>query len=113
MWHPNPHSDESEFRGGVETDFGEILLSHLKYITRVGKEDVAALAVDGHELVFAFFESLESLLIVAFYPACLMERYWLPAALGAILVQQAILYYLELELSHRSYTLAAVELVDK
>ncbi len=41
----------------VKLDFREICLCHLKHIVRVGKEDIASLAVNGHELMFAFFES--------------------------------------------------------
>ena len=39
--------------------------------------------------------------------------YRFPAALGVILVLQAVLDYLELQLSHRTDNLAVVELVDE
>ena len=102
-----------ELGGEVELDFGEIGLGHLQHIARVGHEDVAPVAVDTHELVLAFLEGLEGLGVVAFDPAGLVEADGLPAALGAILVEQSVLNDLELQLPHGADDLAAVELADE
>ena len=75
-----------EFAGEVEADFGEVALCHLEHIARVGKENVASLAVESHKLVLAALEGFECLGIVALYPACLVEVNGFPAALCAILM---------------------------
>ena len=43
----------------MEAYGGEVVLCHLKDIVGIGEEDVAAFAIGGHVLVFAFFECLE------------------------------------------------------
>ncbi len=97
----------------MELDRWEIVLGHLQHIVGIGKENVASLPVKSHELMFAFLEGCESLGIVAFNPACLIERKGLPAALCAIFVEKSILDYLELQLSYGSYNLTAVELIGE
>ncbi len=54
----------------VEADFGEVGLGHLEDIVAVCEEDVAAVFVFCHELVFALFEGLECYRVVAFNPTC-------------------------------------------
>lgn len=53
------HSQKSEFTGEMESDFREVILSHCEYKLRIGHEDVAAFAVESHELVFALLECFE------------------------------------------------------
>ena len=62
-----------EFAREVEADLGEVVLGHLEDVVGVGEEYVAPFAVGGHELVFAFFEGFEGLLVVAFNPAGFVE----------------------------------------
>ena len=102
-----------EFAREVETYFREIALRHLEHIARIGEKYIAPVAVECHKLVLAALERLESFGIVAFNPACLVEMYRLPAALSAILMQEAILYYFKLQLPHGAYNLTSVELIDE
>ena len=97
----------------MELDFREILLCHLKHITRVGKENVASLGIERHELMLAVLEGFEGFFVITLYPASLIKAYWFPAALGVILVQQAVLDNLKLQLPHSTNNLAVVELVYK
>ena len=75
-----------EFAGEVETDFGEVALCHLEHIARVGKENVATLAVESHKLVLAALEGFECIGIIALNPAGFVEVNRLPAALCDILM---------------------------
>ena len=70
--------------GEVEANLGEIGLRHLQDVVGVGKKYVAAFAVGGHELVFAFLERFECCLIVTFKPAGLVKRNRLPTYGGPI-----------------------------
>lgn len=103
----------SKFAREVKTYFWEVALGHLQHVVGVGQEYIAAFTVNSHKLVFAFLESCEGFGVVAFDPACLVERNRFPAALGAIFVEQTILYDLKLELTYGAYDLSAVELVYK
>ena len=91
----------------------EVLLRHRQYIAAVGKEHVASVLILSHVLVFALLETVKLGFVVALYPACLVEVYRLPAALGVVFVFQTVLDNLKLQLSHCADNLAAVELVDK
>lgn len=91
----------------------EVHLSHLQYVTRIGQENVAAFAVLGHVLVFAFLKGIQFGRIVAFNPAGFVQTDGLPTALGIVFVLQTVLDHLELQLSYRTDNLAAVELIDK
>lgn len=95
----------------MKADLREIILCHRKDKLRVGHKDVAAVAVECHELVFALFECLECGFVVALYPACLVHRHRFPATLCAVFMEKAILDYLELQLSDGAYDTSAVELV--
>jgi hypothetical protein len=64
----------------------EILLSHHEYIAGVCHEYIPASLVLGHVLGFAFFEIFKLLLIIAFYPTCLVQIDRFPFALCAILM---------------------------
>ncbi len=97
----------------MEFDVREIVLSHLQHVARVGEKHVATLYVGSNELVFPLLESLESFFIVAFNPTGFIERNRFPATLGAIFVEQTILYDFELELSDSADNLATIELVDE
>ena len=57
----------------MELYVGEIRLGHLEHIIGVGEENVAAIGVECHELVFAFLEGFEGFGIVAFNPAGFVE----------------------------------------
>ena len=98
-----------KFAGKVEADVGEVVLGHLQDVVGVGQEDVAALLVGSHVLLLAALEGGKLFFVVALYPAGFVEADGFPAALGAILVQQTVLYYLELQLADGAYDLAAVE----
>lgn len=53
------HWRKSEFTGEMESDFREVILSHCEYKLGIGHEDVAAFAVEGHELMLALLECFE------------------------------------------------------
>ena len=54
----------------MKLNIREIILSHLQYITGVGKEYIAPFPVNCHELMLAPFEIFKSYRVVAFNPAC-------------------------------------------
>ena len=97
----------------MELDVLKILLRHAQHVARIGEEHVAALNILGHVLVLALLEAFEFLLVICLYPASLVEMHRLPAALGVVLVLQAVLDNLELQLTHGTHDAAAVELVDE
>lgn len=97
----------------MEINLGEVVTGHLEDVVGVGKEDVAAFAVDCHVLLFAALEGIEGGGIVTFNPTCLIERDGFPATLGAILVEKTVLYHLELQLADRTDNLATIELIGK
>ena len=102
-----------KFAREVEFYLWEVGLCHLQDVSGVGEEDVAAVAVYSHKLVFALFEGSQGFRVVALYPAGFVESEWFPAALCAVFVKQTVLYNFELQLSHGADDFAAVELVDK
>lgn len=77
----------------------EVLLSHTQHIARISEEHIAALNILCHILVLTLLEVLQFLLIVSLNPTCLMQMNRLPTALGVVLVLQAILDNLELQLT--------------
>ena len=91
----------------------EIFLSHREHVAAVGKEDVVSFLVLGHILILTFLEVLQFLGIVTLYPASLVEVDGFPAALGIILILQAVLDDLKLQLADGTDNLAVVELVDE
>ena len=91
----------------------KIHLSHLKYITGVGKEHIASLSILCHILIFTFLESFQLCRIITFHPTSLIQTYRLPTTRCIILVLQTILNYLKLQLSHRTDNLTSIELIDK
>ena len=97
----------------MKFDSLKVLLRHRQHVARVGQENIAALLVLGHVLILALLEVLQLLLVVALYPARLIQVDRLPAALGIVLVLQTVLDDLELQLTDGADNLAAVELVDE
>lgn len=97
----------------MEADFRKIGLRHLQDKARISHEHIAALAVGGHELMLALLEILKRQRIIALYPASLVHRHRLPAALRAILMEESVLNHLELQLSDRTDDFTAIELMDK
>ena len=91
----------------------EIFLRHAQHIATVGKENITSVLVLRHILILALLEILQFRLVVALYPASLVEMHWFPAALGIVLILKTILYYLKLQLSHCANYLSAVKLVYK
>ena len=85
----------------------------MQYIATVGKEHVAAFDILGHELILTLLECLQLGFVVALYPAGFVQAHGLPATLGVVLVLQAVLDNLELQLAHGADNLAAVELVHE
>ena len=92
---------------------GKIALGHLQHISRVGHKDVASLFVGTDKLSLASLEVVEFFGIIALYPAGFVKADGLPATLRSVLMQQAVLYNLKLQLPHGSYNLAPVETIDK
>ena len=88
----------------MELDVFKILLRHAQHVARIGKKDIAPLNILGHVLVLALLEALEFLLVICLYPASLVKMHGLPAALGVVLVLQAVLDNLELQLTCLLYT---------
>ena len=97
----------------MEADILEILLCHLENVSRVGQENIAALAVLGHILVLALLEGFQLSGVIAFNPAGFVEADGLPATLGVVFVFEAILNHFKLQLTDGADNLAAIELVDK
>lgn len=97
----------------MELDVLEILLGHAQHITAVGQEYVAAILILGHILIFTLLEVFKLLWIIALYPTCFVEVYWLPTALSVVLVLQSVLNNLELQLAYGTYNLTVVELIDE
>ena len=91
----------------------EIFLRHAQHIATVGKENITSVLVLRHILILALLEILQFRLVVALYPASLVEMHWFPAALGIVLILKTILYYLKLQLSHCANYLSAVKLIYK
>ena len=104
---------KSEFASEMETNILEVYLRHLQYIATIGKEDVTTFDILGHELVFTFLEGFKLGSIVALNPAGLVEADGFPTTLGVVLVLQAVLDNLELELTYSTDNLAAIKLVDE
>lgn len=97
----------------MELDMLEVYLGHLQHVAAVGQEDITALHIGSHELVLAFLERLQLCLIITLYPAGLVKAGGLPTAQSVILMLQAVLDDLKLQLSYSAYEFAAVELVDE
>ena len=97
----------------MEADILEVLLRQRQRIACVGQEYIATMFIDSHIGVLAAFEVGKLLLIVALDPACLVDRDWLPTALCAILMLQAVLDYLELQLTYRTDNLATIQARSK
>ena len=106
-------NDKLKLRCKVELNLFEILLRHAQHVAAIGQENIAAFLVLGHILILTLLKVLQLLRIVALYPAGLVEMYGLPTTLGVVLVLQAILNHLELQLTYGSDNLAVVELVYK
>ena len=90
----------------------KVYLSHLKYITGVRQKHIASFSILCHVLVFTFLEGFQLRRIIAFYPAGLIKAYRFPATGCIVFIQQTILNDLKLQLSYRTYNLAAIELID-
>ena len=91
----------------------EVLLSHTQHIARISEEHIAALNILCHILVLTLLEVLQFLLIVSLNPTCLMQMNRLPTTLGIVLVLQAILDNLELQLTDGTHDATTIELVDE
>ena len=95
----------------MESDLREITLRHLQNIAGISKEHVSTLLILCHILVFSLLERFQRLGIITLYPACFVERDWLPTTLCIIFMKQTVLDNLKLQCSYRTDDLAAVELV--
>ena len=93
----------------------KVLLSHLQYITRIGKEDVSTFSVASHVLMLTLLKCLELTFIAGhcFHPTCLVQTYWFPATLGTIFIFETILNNLELQLADGANDLTVIELIDE
>ena len=97
----------------MESNLREIGLGHLENVAGICQENVAALFVDGHELVFPFLEVLQFLFVVTLHPTSFVEIDRFPTALGVVFVKQTVLDDFELKLSHGADNLSSVELVGE
>ena len=70
----------------MEADVLEVYLCHLQHVAAVGKEDITAFDIFGHELVLTLLECLELGFVIALNPAGLVEAHGLPTALGVVFV---------------------------
>ena len=91
----------------------KVYLGHLQHIAAVGQEYVTSFHIGGHELVLALLERLQLCLIVALYPASLVEAGRLPTAYGIVLMFQTVLDDLKLKLAYGADEFAAVELTHE
>ena len=91
----------------------EVLLSHTQHIARIGEEHITSLNILCHILILTLLEVLQFLLIVSLNPTCLMQMNRLPTTLGIVLVLQAILDNLELQLTDSTHDATTIELVDE
>ena len=98
-----------KLRGEFEADVGEFLDCEGEGVGGICEEYIPAVLVDSHIRELAAFEVGELLGIVALDPASLMDGDGLPAALGAILVLQAVLDNLKLQSTHSADNLATIE----
>ena len=57
----------------MELDMLEVLLSHREHIARVGQEHVTSFLILGHILILTLLEVLQFGIVVALYPARLIE----------------------------------------
>ena len=90
-------------------DIRELLLRESQGVARIGKEYITTVLILGHIGVLATLEVVELRRIVALYPARLVYRDRLPAALRSVLVFQTVLNNLELQLSYRADDFATIE----
>ena len=99
--------------GEVEADVLEVYLCHLQHIATVGEKHVSAFDILCHELVLAFLKGFEFGGIVALNPAGFVEAHGFPTTLGVVLVFQAVLNNLELQLTYGTDNLTSVKLVHE
>ena len=97
----------------MELDVLKVLLSHAQHIAGVGEEDVASFNILCHVLILTLLEVVEFGCIITLYPASLVEMDGLPAALGVVLVLEAVLDDLKLQLTDGTDDTSIVELVDE
>ena len=79
-----------------------ILLRHIEHIGAIGHKHIPAFLVVRHVLRLAFLEHIEFRIVVTLDPAGFIHLQRLPFAFRLILVLEAVLNDLELELSHPS-----------
>ena len=97
----------------MEFDILVVVLRHLEDVAAICHENITTLFVLRHILRFALLEHLQLLLVVGLYPACLEHLQWLPTAFGLVLVLEAVLDHLKLQLTYGADNLAAIELADE
>ena len=97
----------------METYFREVGLCHLEQVSALSEEHIAAIFVDCHILELTAFEVFEFGWVVRFNPACFEERHRFPTALCAILVEEAVFDYFELELTYSTNDFAVVGIYGK
>ena len=90
-----------------------VLLRHVQHVSGVRHEDIPTFFVRRHILRFAFLEHIEFGIVVGLNPASFVHLERLPFAFGLVLVFESVLDDFELELSHCSDDLTAVELAHK
>ena len=76
----------SELTGKVELNMLEVILSHLKHISAIGKEDIATFTVFCHILEFTLLEGFQLLGVIDLYPTSLIQTDRLPTTLRIVFV---------------------------
>ena len=97
----------------MELDILVVVLRHLQHVAAICHKDVATFLVLGHVLRFALLEHLEFGFVFGLNPASLEHLQRFPTAFGLVLVLEAVLDDLKLQLTYGADNLAAIELADE
>ena len=97
----------------MELNVGILLHGHLEGVRRLGKEHISAVLVFGEIQGLTHLEISELRVIVARNPRGLVKRNRLITARSIVFVQETILNYLELQLTHSAYNLSSRHLTRK
>ena len=97
----------------MELDVLVVVLRHLQHVSAICHKDITTFLVLGHVLRFALLKHLQFLFVIGLNPACLEHLQWLPTAFGLVLVLEAVLDDLKLQLTYGADNLSAIELADE
>ena len=97
----------------MEANVFKVVLRHLEDVTGVSEENISAFTVFCHILIFTLLEVFQFCGIVAFYPACLVERNRFPTTLGVVFIFKSVLDDFKLKLTDGANDFTPIELVDE